>query len=1360
MEGYYNDNNRHSELSTGTSSVARHILGDRHAVSRRGIVDHRLPGHHGNRFYKFPKSYEASRERLHFRQMESDAKRRRVGEQEKKNTTQDVWDNGCVPEKVEPKNKALGKEGPREKQRLTQDLERQRKKLKEDMERGQVLKREHSQLLTRDHGQVKNNIASKEGLKGDLEEAQRQARTLYYPGQEWPGTYLAGNSSGRNPREKTESNEMSCDDTRVGKKRNCNLNETASLQQTKPTTELDKKEPRIQLDACGCTGTENHSGGSQREETAKNNLDGTKEGVVEESSETQCEHSMSSRNPHTGETIEFTYESISPPSSNARGDVMVEPREELMCGTGENINGVHERAFTSEKVEVIGRSDDLTSSSNHEKGRQYPRGRPKKTQGKAANRPYKKCPKSLPEKDNYENTSEGTDAGFHENRPASKTKEGNGNVEGSGGFQRQSVSHSDNEVADTEEGESKERVKTISHNATHEGGNKNVDEVQNVITQNRVRSDLPRHNWLIERLRNEKKLPPGGSRDGGLKEKKATSEDVRVDSKSEVTSSTRPANAELKKLPTGHVPEEKPKEGDVDDVTESSCEEETRYSEDKELGCENGDEPGSPNFKILSPKSERNSPANSLSPELKRYSPILPPPPASPREEEQELQKGSSPLLKVLEVPEIILGEKRQSLSRESVKDDEIVVEDNFLLDSLEGRDKTTTRNERQSVEEIEEDNLQILVDEKEKAERTEDEKIIEIKSDGEGHEDIKQSNDTNKERELQKIPTGKSVNPVSPFQRSERRSTEELKPGSHGSHHHGVVPRSPRFPVDLSSALPFMKPGYIPGYPPRTFTPHLITHNTGLSAVSQMPGHAGHLPTRLDLSGHSKSDHNCPYHGKKATDKLTQHAPGYPMIHSDHHHLGRIPFHEGVPDFALQEKIREHVQLASDPTAFHRRLPSLYDNHRHFMMPHGMPGHMFPTGYLPPHLLDEHMLHLDRERFERRTFPLHEPLKYAYNGPSGEHQNAPKCVASPGPEKRNASKHAASPSAEHRNVPKHVAPSSCDGEREPTKTKHLHETTAGHYHSGHHPDMLLATRQRSPHELKYSSHSELNAMLKSGNHSPFAIAHPAYTPPPPGNETSDHRSSFIQLGETKATQVMTGSERNSLGPSASAAAHDQESIRRDFQEKLNKLNTKFIQGLDAMDKPGDERSYKTLDNVPPSGYRKPGAEFLHRGVPMGYLADGITRPQVGENASALSRETGKLKYSNHDNRRTAGARSSSPGGDRGEPDKRGFFTVSAHKPTLPTTSYRPHGNTAGLPRPHGVQFRDDMKVKPPGMMHGLPHLTRHGEHPVYHDHVPWAVRQHRPMAGYPITRINPEAHQVGFIHTYILYFAIPIGTS
>ena len=1342
MEDYYKDNNRHSEMSTSTSSVARHILGDRrHAISRRGMVaDHRMPGHHGNRFYKFPKNYEASRERLHFRQMESDAKRRRVGA--------DKPDNG-VSEKVEPKTKAPGKEGPREKQRLTQDLERQRKKLKEDMERGQVLKREHSQLLTRDHGRVKNNNTT--SSKEDLEETPKHGRTLYYPGQEWPGTYLAGKSSGRNPREVTESNVTSCDDARVvDKKRNCNLNEDASLQQTRPATELDTKELRIELDACGCTESENHSGGSQREETAKSNMDGTKEGVVGEISEMQCEHSMSSRNPRTGETIEFTYENISPPSSNARSDVTVEPREELTCGTGENVNGVHERVFTSEKVEVIGRSDDLTSSSNHEKGRQYPKARPRKTQGKAASRPYKRGPKSLPEKDNLEITSEATDAGFHENGTTPKSKEGNGNVEGSGGFQRQSVSHSDNEVADTEDGEGKERAKTKSHHAT--GGNKNVDEVQNVITQNRVRSDLPRHNWLIERLRNEKKLPPGASSDGGLKEKKATSEEGHVDSKLEVTSSTWPANAELKKTPvhsiTGHVPEEKPK--DVQDGMESSCEEEARYSwGDKEQG-ENGDEPGSPNFKILSPKSERNSPANSLSPELKQYSPTLPP--ASPREEEQEVQKKSSPLLKVPEVPGIILGEKRQSLSRESAKDNEIMVEENFSLDGLEGSDKTITRNERQSVQEIEEDNFQILVDEKEKPERTEDEKIIEITSDGEGHEDIKQSNDTNKERELSKIPTGKSVNPVSPFLRSEQRSTDELKPGSHGSRHHGVVPRSPRFPVDLPSALPFMKPGYIPGYPPRTFTPHLITHNPGLSTVSPIPRHAGHLPIRMDLGGHSKSDHDCPYHGKNVAEKLTQHAPGYPMIHSDHHHLGRIPFHDGLPDFALHEKLREHVQLASDPTAFHRRLPSLYDSHRHFVMPHGMPGHVFPPGYLPPRLLDEHMLHLDRERFELRTFPLHEPPKHAYSGPSGEHQNAPKCGASPVPEKRNASKHAASPSAEHRNVSKHVASSSCDGEREPTKSRNLHETTAGHYHSGHHPDMLHASRQRSPHELKYSSHSELNAMVKSGNHSPFVIAQPAYTPPPPpSNETGDHRgSSFIQLGETKTTQAMTGSDKNLLGPSPSPAAHDQESIRRDLQEKLNKLNKKFIQGLDAMDKPGDERSYKTFDNnVLLTGYRKPGDEFLHRGVPVGYVADGITRPLVGENAFPLSREAGKPTYSNHDNRRTPAARSSSPGlhmSDRGEPDKRGFFTVSSYKPTLPTTSYRPHSNTTGLPRPHGVQFRDNMK-KPPGMMHGLPHLTRHGEHPTYHDHVAWAMRSRGQMAGYPSTIINPEAHQVGFIN-------------
>jgi hypothetical protein len=107
-----------------------------------------------SKYYKYPDEVQRpERENL-------ESRKRRLASQEKQRTSRDVWDNGgntptsrdisandVITEDI---NKLKGKEGTREKQRLTQDLERQRKKLEEDKKRGQELRREHNQLLTRD----------------------------------------------------------------------------------------------------------------------------------------------------------------------------------------------------------------------------------------------------------------------------------------------------------------------------------------------------------------------------------------------------------------------------------------------------------------------------------------------------------------------------------------------------------------------------------------------------------------------------------------------------------------------------------------------------------------------------------------------------------------------------------------------------------------------------------------------------------------------------------------------------------------------------------------------------------------------------------------------------------------------------------------------------------------------------------------------------------------------------------------------------------------------------------------------------------------------------------------------------------
>ena len=140
-------------MDTNTSHVM-HVTSDHHVMSRRGMLERQGP--RNNYYLKYP---DEKKQRLEEENL--DSRKQRLRQQEKQKTTQDVWDNGystscdvtandVMNGSVDDKLKMVGKEGPREKQRLTQDLERQRKKLEEDMQRGQELQREQSQRLTRD----------------------------------------------------------------------------------------------------------------------------------------------------------------------------------------------------------------------------------------------------------------------------------------------------------------------------------------------------------------------------------------------------------------------------------------------------------------------------------------------------------------------------------------------------------------------------------------------------------------------------------------------------------------------------------------------------------------------------------------------------------------------------------------------------------------------------------------------------------------------------------------------------------------------------------------------------------------------------------------------------------------------------------------------------------------------------------------------------------------------------------------------------------------------------------------------------------------------------------------------------------
>ena len=1464
MEDYY-DGPRPRSGSETTRSRARHVLDDQRNVRRPGMVDHRRAGNPRNEFYPYSGSCESATELLHYPYVGSLSKRRSLSLQQKQRPTQDVWDNGYastrdgvkIHEKVDAKTKASGKDGPREKQRLTQDLERQRKKLKEDMERGQELEREHSQLLTRDLPRPKSDVVM-EDEKMDLEtkKPERRDRRLYSRGEEWTGSVsanslenLANSSGNTEPSNATAVTGKANEPSNV-EHRDLGYNDNVPLQRSlngAGASGLEKELSR-DLDACGCDGTETEAEMSGQRGYRRKEKEDLTPGFVAEISDTQCEHSSSRiADSREGDTkmIQFMYETISSASSDNGGDLSVDLKDDSKyaeSGLVEKSDCTKTRVFTSEKVEVVGRSDDLTGTGYYEvsKDRQSARGRPKKTtaQGKGGGRAQKKCHKSSScvAKTNFDRGEDVYEekGSFLESRTIRKTKEGSGgrlatskadkeslrDCNGSSGLNQQSVCHNDNKVTDAQEGRPQERSRTKSHGSTHEVGVKKDHDMESHIdiTQNRVRSDLPRHNWLIERLLNEKKLVQGAcAPSAGVSQDRSRNlnDDLR-DSKGEMTSSLLPESSELVKAPAHSTTSPTSEDHGKDDQAQirGDAEEERANTNSKEEGIKTrGDYDGerlraekdnieqNPNnigcktsdLKVLSPKSETNSPPdlNHLSPELQRFSPTLVP--ASPCEAE-ETRNRPSPLLKVPNVPRDTFGDMRESSSNGDSSDDDEVREEkkNSSLNHSREAGVAATFRERQSTQDSDDNNPRIMVNEKPLNEEYGDargERVIEIKSDGEGSEDVKECNEQCREREFSKISTGKSVNPVSPFLRTERRSVDELKPRVHGTHCYDMTPRSARMPADLPSSLQFMNPGYLAGHSPRTFTPHLITHNplstTGMPApvspISRLVGNSSmpsHLPGRLELGGHSKLDLNCPYHGKKAAEKLTRHAPGYPMIPGDHPHvLSRIPLHESLPDAAslkMHDKLRDHAELATEPLGFHRPLPPVYDNHRHLVMPHGIHGHAHYPRYLGPGIMDEYSFQLDREQLKRKIeagYALHEPPKHTFSRRTEDHRNTSKYIASPSEEHCDVSKQNASPSEENRNATRCIASPSGTGRSDSarTLTRSVLGERAGHCHADRHHDYLHPSRL-SPHVAKYfkgdqSSQCDLNSSAKPGQYSPTAARPVSYTPPNSAG-TENHRPLYIQLGETKRLEGKSGTDTSLRRVSSPPGPPEQESITRHFQERFNILNRKFLKEMEATVNQGEGSQQKRENWLPlegsvPGGHRRLGPEFDHRLTPSffaGHPSDGITRPP-GDVLSLSSHRPEPSKYKDYESAGSRAARNSPPtltggsGGDRRthkEPESpRKTVNVSPREPTLSMPSYRAHGDVmrsmASSTAQRGLQLKDGRKKSP--IIPGLTHLNSAVEHPAYYDQIPWPLTSRARIGKVLAARKDPEDNQVGMMY-------------
>jgi hypothetical protein len=1190
---------------------ARHIpRGAHHMINRRVMIDR--PGN-----YKYPDE-RSERENIDFQ-------KRRLGSQEKQRTTRDVWDNGGPTSRdvsdndisADDVSKLKGKDGPREKQRLTQDLERQRKKLKEDMKRGQELQREHNQLLTRDqmHDQSRD-IANTSRHHEDVPTDDRADNDWNYNRRQYDhnGTpeysETDRNSTEKRPRVDVKSAGVKVNGAGSGE-------------------EMLKRK----LDPCDCT-----------DATQGIDLNNHRHQM----SDGQCGHSNSREK----------YPKVNGHSSDTQDN----------HEHARNTRGVHEHegttveVYSSEKIEVIGESSDLCGFNETSDEKTLVKTREKSShkqrkwnEGRSA---YDECLSVRKQRRSNEGNKE---------RCGSMRADKGSLKDNSSGSKRSSCS---DESGDNEQGGSK-------RNKSQDGSKKlNEVDYESDATQNRVRSDLPRHNWLVERyqlgtpgnvigsnveqarsserfkekvkdseeftsinttVEQESAMQTSGSpvfeqpyKDEVLDEgytKRISDDDELVISQNEILKVPSPVKYESESLtennhsPNYSTKQEKrspqtfdncspeikqhsPSAGSSPDPVQSSPKllesspslPQTSPSRAQTSPSRTQTSPtrvvqvtssgtvyprqtspnqveGSPNRIPHSPntlpshtpnqispnrvpESPHRLPSNTTTPSPKQvpHSPngkipsslpdgVVPSPKRIPADSPREVPASphrvptniASPSPnRIPEGPNRIpvspndRTSTRQSPAGSVHSFDTRQISPRFIprteQDLADSHGQLRTSQDRAGSRDSNE-HTGYIHPEGLRRERLSEEKIIEVTSDGE--ENKRGSNTENKE--FARIQTGRSVNPVSPIVRSDKYAMEEM-------HAHEAAPKDvkpQRVPADLPPGLPFMAQAYVAGYPPKTFTPHLITHNTSGMRHPGHPALQGTLPGRLELSQHTKPDMNCPFHGKK--DKMHPHIPGYPVLPPDSHIYPQHPLHD-----KLRDKRSEHLDLHSDPLAMQRRLSAVYD--RHLVMPHGIPIHH--PRYLAPGLIDEHGFPLDSERYKHIPHPYTSIRKPQPHTLGGVPVDASRYVGSPSEEKRLALKYM----EEKRDTPKDIGMQS------------------ENYRHHHREQSLMTSRLDRDIAMKRFNTSPQDARSARVEHAPRTHPESPGKYSPPTRHVVESHAGYIQLGQGKKEK--TGNETR---PSPSPGTLDRDSINRDFNERLSVLNKTFKEKLEGADKHKDE---------------------------------------------------------------------------------------------------------------------------------------------------------------------------------------------
>ena len=562
-----------------------------------------------------------------------------------------------------------------------------------------------------------------------------------------------------------------------------------------------------------------------------------------------------------------------------------------------------------------------------------------------------------------------------------------------------------------------------------------------------------------------------------------------------------------------------------------------------------------------------------------------------------------------------------------------------------------------------------------------EEDKIIEVTSDG---EESKRGN-IEENKEVSRIQTGKSVNPVSPIVRADKHVMDEMHPGIHEPRTQDL--KKMRMPAELPPRIPFMGPGYVPGYSPKTFTPHLITHNT---AGMRHPAHSalqGGLPGRLELPQHTKPDTNCPYHGKKV-EKMHPHVPGYPVLPPDAHMYPQHPLYN-----KLRDKRPEHLDLHADPIAMQRRLSAVYD--RHMVMPHGIQIHH--PRYMAPGLIDEHGFPMDSERYKQRLEAAH-----AYAGMHKPQPHTPIGVSV------EASIYDGTLSKEKRHALKYMQDS-----RDTAKDIGMQSENYRHIHREY-PHMT-SNLDRNDVTKRYNILPQDTRSTRAEHDARMRPESPGMYSPSARHVKEAHQG-YIQLGEGKKEKAGLESRL-----SASPGTLDRESISRDFNERFNMLDKTFKEKLEGTDIRSKEEAIAAYNHAhrrievvgPPRGWSENQARMVEQ-----HQARGV-EPVKYRN---LEKHSPNTKHSPSDEPRTPQ--------DRVSP--RGMVTsahTTSHKGTAPIPSYHFHGNLVPS-SPHGFGR---------GMV-GVPVMANHGDFGVWQ-----GIRRPTRIPGYPATNKEIQVSKTNF---------------